>query len=87
MKELEKILKALANRQRLSILWHLKQRKQASVSELAGAIHLSMKSTSRHLAILKAVGIVHRERYGKNVIYHIKAQPDLATEAILKLLM
>ncbi|MDP2631263.1 MAG: metalloregulator ArsR/SmtB family transcription factor [Candidatus Uhrbacteria bacterium] len=86
MKDLEKILKGLANRRRLSILWHLKKRKTASVGELAEAIDLSFNATSKHLAKLKALGVIHREQYGKKVVYHISPEQSPAASAILDLL-
>lgn len=65
MKELEKNLKALANRRRLAILKFLKYRQNpfdASVGIIAEHIKLSFKATSRHLAILKAQDIVEVSR-------------------------
>ena len=61
MKELEKNLKALANKRRLFILKFLKYKNspaEASVGEIATHINLSFKSTSRHIAILRAQDII-----------------------------
>lgn len=49
MKEYERILKALANRRRLAILRHIRREKEARVGDIASAIRLSFKATSRHL--------------------------------------
>ncbi len=43
MKELERTLKALANRRRLAIIQHLKKNREAKVSDIAEAIKLSVK--------------------------------------------
>ncbi|MFH1632088.1 MAG: metalloregulator ArsR/SmtB family transcription factor [bacterium] len=86
MKKLEKTMKALANRRRLWILSILKNKATASVSELAKEMRVSIMATSRHVVILRAAGIVHRERSGKFVIYHIAHDLDPAAEAIVKLL-
>ena len=52
IKELERILKALANKRRLSILIYLKRHPEATVGEIASSIRLSLTSTSKHLSIL-----------------------------------
>ncbi|MDP3974817.1 MAG: metalloregulator ArsR/SmtB family transcription factor [Candidatus Jorgensenbacteria bacterium] len=62
IRELERTLKALANRRRLAILKYLKEEREAPGGEIAGAIHLSFKSTSRHLAVLLAADLVDREQ-------------------------
>ena len=75
MKELEKQMKALANARRLAILKHLKAKRSASVGEIAEAIKLSFKATSKHLVILYAAGIVSKEQEMLTVNYSIS--PDL----------
>ena len=71
MKEAERLLKALANRRRLAIVKHLKTRREASVGEIADAIKLSLKATSKHLAILYATDIVEREQRSLLMYYHL----------------
>ncbi len=71
MKELEKQYKALANRRRLAILKYLKTRKSASVGEIAHYIKLSLKATSKHLAVLYAVDAVEKEQKGLSAIYSL----------------
>jgi len=61
-KELEKVLKALANKRRLAILKFIKKSNRASVGEIAGAIKLSFKATSKHLLILSNVDILEKEQ-------------------------
>jgi DNA-binding transcriptional ArsR family regulator len=86
MKELEKPLKALANRRRLAIVKYLKQNHQASVGELAGAIKLSFKSTSKHLAVLSAADIVDKEQKSLTVFYRISSAPPSVAKRILDIL-
>ena len=50
-KETEKILKALANKRRTTIVKLLMKRKRASVGSLASGIKLSFNATSKHLKI------------------------------------
>jgi len=86
MKELEKLLKALANRRRLAILEYLKKRREASVGEIADEIGLSLKATSKHLAILAACDIVERDQRSLQMFYRIAGSQKPAVRAILSLL-
>ncbi len=74
MKELERQLKALANRRRLLIIKHLKKQRSAPVGEIAKEIKLSFKSTSRHLAILLAADIVEKEQVNLYMFYRLSRQ-------------
>jgi len=71
MKQHEKILKALANRRRLEIIKYIKQKKEASVGDIAEHIKLSFKSTSRHLAILSGADLVEKEQRNVSVFYYL----------------
>ncbi|MEK7093489.1 MAG: metalloregulator ArsR/SmtB family transcription factor [Patescibacteria group bacterium] len=68
MKDLERILKALANKRRLAILKYLKGGR-ASVSDIAKTIKLSFKATSKHLTILTGAGVLEKEQEGL-VMWH-----------------
>jgi len=70
-KELEKILKALANKRRVSILKYLKRVGKASVGEVSDAIKLSFKATSKHLMILLNVDIVEKEQISLTMFYFL----------------
>lgn len=69
LKELERFLKALANKRRLAILAYLKKNGEANVTEIADVIKLSVKSTSRHLAVLFSVNLVDRRQQSLAVYY------------------
>ena len=71
MKELEKLLKAFANRPRLAIIKYLKNHKEASVAEIAGEIGLSFKATSKHRLTLLVVDIVEREQRNVQMFYQL----------------
>ena len=70
VQELERLLKALANRRRLSILKYLKRVKRASVGDVADEIKLSFKSTSRHLSVLSSADVIEKEQEGL-VVWHM----------------
>lgn len=84
-KELEKILKALANRRRLAIIKYLKEKGEAHVGEIARTINLSFRSTSKHLAILSAVDIVDYERRSLQIFYRLSDQQKPSASSIIKL--
>ena len=86
MKELERSLKALANRRRLAILKHLKKNKEASVGEIAAEIRLSFKSTSRHLAVLASADIVEKDQRSLRVFYRLSSSVPTSVRGILTIL-
>lgn len=71
MKDLERLLKAIANKRRLSILKFLKQHGELSVGEIAERIQLSLKSTSRHLSVLAGADIVEKEQRSTSMFYQL----------------
>lgn len=71
MKDLEHIFRALANKRRLEIVSHLKRRKEASVSEIAAMLSLSVKAASKHLIILYDADILEREQRGLQMFYRV----------------
>ncbi len=84
-KELEKVLKALANKRRLAILKYLKTRRQASVGEIAGAIKLSFRATSKHLSLLSAADILDKEQQGLQIYYRLADLLPVAAKPIISL--
>ena len=75
IKELEKILKSLANQKKLTIVKYLKKEQESSVGKIAENIKLSFKATSKHLGILAAVDIVEKEQRSLQMYY--KLNPNL----------
>ncbi|MBY0539356.1 metalloregulator ArsR/SmtB family transcription factor [Patescibacteria group bacterium] len=82
-KELESVLKAFANRRRIEILQFLKTKKEAFVGSIAEKINLSLKSTSRHLAILYTAGLIEKTQKSTLVYYRIANDlPEVARRVI-----
>lgn len=86
MKELERQLKALANRRRLAILKYLKEYREGSVGEIAAEISLSFKATSKHLGVLAARNIVESDQKSSQVFYRLGGVHPVAVRHILNLL-
>ncbi len=71
MKNEERILKAIANKRRLSILRYLANKREETVGKLAALNKISLASTSRHLSILVGADLVDREQKGLEMYYHL----------------
>ncbi len=70
---------ALANEIRLRVLTLLQSQGELCVCELIHALDLSQPMISRHLALLRADGLVETRRAGQWMYYRI--HPELATWA------
>ena len=86
MRNLEKTMKALANRRRLGIVKPLKKDGAVSVADIAREIGLSFKATSKHLGVLKAADIVESDQRSVRVFYHLVSAQKPAAARIIALL-
>ena len=68
MRELLKVFKALADKNRLRILKML-QYKKMCVCELSAALGITRPSVSKHLGLMKDAGLVQDERNGQWIDY------------------
>ncbi len=83
MRKLEKTLKALANKRRLTIIKYLKKNREASVGEIAGAIRLFFRSTSKHLSVLSAADILEKEQKSTLVFYRLSDSLSQTARSII----
>ncbi len=83
-----KIIKAMGHPTRLFIVDTL-SRGEANVQELTKAIGADMSTVSRHLGLLKEVGIIRSERRGSQVYYRLQIPCVLnffdCVESVIKL--
>ncbi|MBI2122458.1 MAG: winged helix-turn-helix transcriptional regulator [Candidatus Sungbacteria bacterium] len=86
IKELERIIKAFANRRRLAIVRYLIRTKEATVGKIAEEINLSFKATSKHLGILLAADILEKEQRSLEMWYRIASVQKAAIRALTRLL-
>lgn len=84
--QIEKILKALANKRRLAIIKFLSKNESACVVEITKEIRISFKSTSKHLEKLKAADIVNSEYRKSNNYYRLGSTDTPFIKEVLKLL-
>ncbi|MDP3986448.1 MAG: metalloregulator ArsR/SmtB family transcription factor [Candidatus Veblenbacteria bacterium] len=80
--ELEKLYRLLAGQKRLEILKLLNQEKEMSVGDIAAHIHLSFKSTSKHLLLLRQGGLLERRQSRFVALYRLSAElpPHIAQQ-------
>ena len=71
MKKYEKILKVLANINRLKILSYLVRHTNVAVVDIAEHCNISYKAVSKHLGMLYHADIVDRSRRQAEVHYRI----------------
>ncbi|MFC1553625.1 ArsR/SmtB family transcription factor [candidate division KSB1 bacterium] len=64
------ILKAIAHPTRLFIIEEIADREH-NVGELTEKIGADLSTVSKHLSILKSEGIIHSERRGTSIYYHL----------------
>ena len=61
---------ALADPTRILILYTLDEQSR-NVTEISTALNITQPTTSRHLKILRERGLVHTERLGTTIKYHL----------------
>ena len=66
-----RVIKALAHPSRLYMVHEL-EKGERCVCELAEMIDADMSTASKHLSLLKGVGILQDERRGSQVFYRLK---------------
>jgi ArsR family transcriptional regulator len=77
LKEMEKIIKALADKNRLRIIYLLNGKRDICVCEITDIIGLSQPTISSHLRLLENAGLVESNKDGLWVNYNINSQAEL----------
>lgn len=83
--ELEKICRLLAARKRLQIVKLLLDGQARSVGEIAAKIHLSFKSTSKHLLLLSQGDFLERKQDRYSGLYRINSDLPSRLQEVIKL--
>jgi DNA-binding transcriptional ArsR family regulator len=69
-----RIIKAMAHPTRLFIVDELAKNGERCVCELTEMVGVDMSTVSRHLAVLKAAGIVEDDKRGLQVYYRLRVR-------------
>lgn len=68
------IFRLLGDKRRMSILIHLKEQKELTVTELMEILSMEQSALSHQLRILKDASLVDSKAMGKNRVYTLKDQ-------------
>jgi DNA-binding transcriptional ArsR family regulator len=78
VKDIERLYKGLADENRLKIMYFLNELGEACVRDIQQVLRVPQPTVSRHLGLLKRMGLVDNHRRGKwNYYYVVKKQPDV----------
>jgi DNA-binding transcriptional ArsR family regulator len=66
---------ALADGNRRRLLDTLATREDASVTELAAELPVTRQAVSKHIATLRAAGLVEGRRHGRETRYRLRPEP------------
>ena len=82
-----KIFKGLGNPNRLQIVKLLRFRDQLSVTDLSEELGISLKNTSRNLAILLNLDLVQYQGKSDHVYYSLNKDMDKGVSLLLKMVL
>lgn len=77
---MSKVFRALSDPTRREVL-QLLRRGPMSAGELSNRFHVSKPTMSAHFSVLKEADLIHAEKLGKSIIYHLKL--SVLEEALL----
>ena len=86
LKEMEKIIKALADKNRLRIIYLLNGKRDICVCEITDIIGLSQPTISSHLRLLENAGLVESNKDGLWVNYNINGQAELFSRRSIEMI-
>lgn len=69
------VFSALADRNRRYVVETLARRETATATELAGDLPVTRQAVAKHLAALRAAGLVHATREGRESRYRLTPGP------------
>ncbi len=85
-KDLERVMKALANRRRIAAVRFIRKRKEANVGSVAESLKLSFKATSKHLAVLVNAGILDKEQRSIEMYFWLSPEMPEAAKRVVMLI-
>ncbi len=86
LKSMEKVIKALADKNRIRIIYLLKVKKMLCVCEITDIIGLSQPTISSHLKLLENAGLIESHKDGLWVNYNINRQLDPFSSAFIEII-
>ena len=86
IRNIEKIIKALADKNRLRIICLLNEKQDLCVCEITDIIGLSQPTISSHLRLLENAGLVESDKDGLWVNYNINSLADLFSRKSIEMI-
>jgi len=86
LKNIEKIIKALADKNRLRMVYLLNEKQDLCVCEITDIIGLSQPTISSHLRLLENAGLVESDKDGLWVNYNINSYADLFSRKLIEMI-
>lgn len=74
MNDLSAVLSAISHPSRRAIIARLAEG-PARVTEIAAPFDMSLNAVSKHLKVLEAAGLIHREKQGRDHVIEFRARP------------
>ena len=82
--QIERVAKALANHNRVKILFLLQSKGELSLADIAEHFHKDYKTIAEHMRRLLIGGMVYRKRKGINVIFTLSPQGEKVLSLLQK---
>ena len=86
LKNIEKIIKALADKNRLRIVCLLNEKQDLCVCEITDIIGLSQPTISSHLRLLENAGLIESDKDGLWVNYNINNRSGLFSRKLIEMI-
>jgi len=86
IRNIEKIIKALADKNRLRIICLLNEKQDLCVCEITDIIGLSQPTISSHLRLLENAGLVESDKDGLWVNYNINSLAELFSRKSIEMI-
>ena len=86
LKNIEKIIKALADKNRLRIVYLLNEKQDLCVCEITDIIGLSQPTISSHLRLLENAGLIESYKDGLWVNYNINNRSGLFSRKLVEMI-
>jgi len=86
IKNIEKIIKALADKNRLRMVYLLNEKQDLCVCEITDIIGLSQPTISSHLRLLENAGLVESDKDGLWVNYNINSRSGLFSRKLIEII-
>ena len=84
LEEIAFIMKALSNKDRISILIYLRDKQESAVHEISDIIGIRQPTISQHLILMYRLGVLGKKRHGKETYYRIKNK--MVSDVVFKIL-